>query len=116
MKSILKRITLLLSILLTLIVLAALISAAVCQRTFCIRNYTAAIEGIERDTTVVMLSDLHSCQYGEGNQRLLQAIRDAKPAAIFCVGDMVNADANDVEIRQLLSFVEHLQEDRKSVV
>lgn len=110
MKSILKRIALLLLVLFALVVLAAEVSAIVCQCTFCVRDYTVAIEGIQADTTVVLLSDLHSCQYGEGNQRLLQAIRDAKPAAIFCVGDMVNAGANDVEIRQLLSFVERLQE------
>lgn len=110
MKSILKRIVILLLALLALVVLAAEISAIVCKIAFCVRDYTAAIEGIETDTKVVMLSDLHSCQYGKNNRRLLQAIRREEPAAIFCVGDMVNAGADDTEIQQLISFVSDLQE------
>ena len=105
-----KRIVRVLLALLALVVLAAGISARVCKTNFCVRDYTVAIDGIEHDTTVVMLSDLHSCQFGEGNQRLLQAIRDAQPSAIFCVGDMVNAGADDAEIRQMLSFVADLQD------
>lgn len=110
MKSVLKRIALFLVAFLALAVLAAEISAIVCKSTFCVRDYTVKIDGIKTDTKVVMISDLHSCQYGDDNQRLLQAIRDEQPAAIFCVGDMVNAGADDAEIRQMLSFVEDLQE------
>ncbi len=110
MKTIFKRIVILLLALLALVVLAAEISAIVCKIAFCVRDYTAAIEGIETDTKVVMLSDLHSCQYGKNNRRLLQAIRREEPAAIFCVGDMVNAGADDTEIQQLISFVSDLQE------
>ena len=98
-------------LLLALTVLAAAgISAIICSNTFCVRNYDVSIEGITKDTTVVLLSDLHSCQYGKDNQRLLEAIRDIHPAAIFCAGDMVNADADDAELRQLTAFVVRLQE------
>ena len=90
-------------------VLAAEISAIVCSTTFCVRDYTVAIEGIERDTKVVLISDLHSRQYGENNARLLRAIAEAKPAAIFCAGDMVNAGADDAEVRQMVDFVARLQ-------
>ena len=110
MKSTLKRIIILLLVLLTLVLLASEISAIICMSTFCVRCYDVAIDGIQTDTKIVLISDLHSCQYGEDNQRLLQAIRAEKPAAIFCVGDMVNAGADDKEIRQLVSFVADLQE------
>lgn len=110
MKSTLKRIIILLLVLLALVLLAAEISAIICMSTFCVRRYDVAIDGIQTDTKIVLISDLHSCQYGEDNQCLLQAIRAEKPAAIFCVGDMVNAGADDAEIRQLVSFVANLQE------
>lgn len=110
MKLTLKRLALVLIALAALTVIAAAISAIVCKSTFCVRNYTVAIEGIKTDTRVVMLSDLHSCQYGKDNQRLLQAIQEEHPAAIFCVGDMVNAGADDTELKQLVSFVSDLQE------
>ena len=109
MKKIVRRIALLLIALLAPAVLAAEISAIVCKSTFCVRDYTVAIEGIQTETKVVLISDLHSCQYGEGNRRLLQAIRDEHPAAIFCAGDMVNAGADDEAYRQLVSFVAELQ-------
>ena len=105
-----KRAALFLLAVLALIVFAVEISVIVCKSTFCVRHYNVAIEGIQADTKIVLISDLHSCQFGEDNQRLLQAIRAEKPAAIFCVGDMVNAGADDAEIRQLVSFVADLQE------
>ena len=110
MKKRLKRIIITLLCLIAAGVTAAGISAAVCTHTFCVRNYAVPIEGIETETEVVMISDLHSCEYGEGNERLLRAIRDAQPAAIFCVGDMVNLGADAAEYRQLVTFVSRLQE------
>ena len=110
MKRTLKRIIAALLGLAALIMIAAGISALVCTHTFCTRNYTVTIDGIETDTKVVLLSDLHSFQYGENNADLLRAIRDEQPAAIFCAGDMVNAGAEDAEIRQLLTFVSDLQD------
>ena len=62
MKSVLKRIALFLVAFMALAVLAAEISAIVCKSTFCVRDYTVKIDGIQTDTKVVMISDLHSCQ------------------------------------------------------
>ena len=90
--------------------IAALISAVVCRNHFTVKDYTVSIEGIEQDTTVVMISDLHSHQFGEGNCELLRAISELHPAAIFTVGDMVNAGADDAEVHQMVAFVSRLQE------
>ena len=40
---------------------------------------------------VVVLGDLHSTYFGEGNQRLLEAVRKADPDYIFLVGDLLDA-------------------------
>ena len=110
MKVILKRVALLLLVLIVMAVLVIEISAIVCRSAYRVRHYDVSIEGIETDATVVLLSDLHSCQFGADNQRLLRTIREIRPAAIFCAGDMVNAGAGDAEIRQLVSFIADLQE------
>lgn len=36
----------------------------------------------------VVLSDLHSTEFGPGNRRLLDAVREAKPEIIFLLGDL----------------------------
>lgn len=108
-----KRILLCLSILLWLlaaVVLTVELSVIICKSFFVVRDYDVAIEGIEQNTTVVLISDLHSMQFGKDNARLLRAIADQHPAAIFCVGDMVNAGAGNAEIRQLVAFISDLKE------
>lgn len=41
--------------------------------------------------TAILLSDLHNAVFGDGNERLLQAIRNEKPELIFVAGDMVTS-------------------------
>ena len=40
---------------------------------------------------VAVLGDLHSAYFGEDNQRLLEAVRKARPDYIFLVGDLLDA-------------------------
>ena len=47
------------------------------------------LDGLDRERKVILLSDLHNCQYGAGNEKLLQAIRDEKPDMILIAGDML---------------------------
>ena len=95
--------------LIALTVLVLEISAVICKSFFSVREYTVAIDGIERDTTVVLISDLHSMEFGKNNARLLRAIAEQHPAAIFCAGDMVNLGAGGAELRQLIAFITDLQ-------
>lgn len=44
---------------------------------------------IKKDCTFVFLSDLHSHEFGSGNQRLLSTVKEIKPAAILIGGDMM---------------------------
>lgn len=106
MKKTIKRILLLLLAL----ALAAGISAVVCSLTFRTKSYTVAIEGIERETKVVLISDLHDRQFGRENQRLIDAIAAEHPDAIFVVGDMVNLGADDAEVRRMVQLLERLQD------
>ena len=85
-------------------------SVVICKSCFRTCDYTVAIEGITSDTKVVLISDLHSCEFGKDNERLLRAIAAERPAAIFCVGDMVNADADDAEVQHMVDFVARLHQ------
>nr|WP_326167045.1 metallophosphoesterase [uncultured Oscillibacter sp.] len=39
----------------------------------------------------VVLGDLHSASFGEGNERLLEAVEDQEPEYIFLVGDLLDS-------------------------
>ena len=44
-----------------------------------------------KDLTLTVLTDLHNRSYGEGNQKLLDMVRETEPDAIFLVGDILTA-------------------------
>lgn len=45
---------------------------------------------VETTVRLAVLTDLHSCAYGEGQQDLLQAVAAAKPDGVLLVGDIVD--------------------------
>ena len=107
-----KRILRILYILLWLLAAAALaaeVSMFVCSSFFRTREYTVAIEGIRRETKVVLISDLHGGQFGRDNRRLIDAIAAQQPDAIFVVGDMVNNGADDAEVRRAVELLGRLE-------
>lgn len=56
------------------------------------------LAGMKEEKRLVFLSDLHNCSYGEANQELLRAIREAGPDLILIGGDMlVRSDGNSFE-------------------
>lgn len=58
---------------------------------------------------VAVLADLHGFSYGEKNVRLLSAVRELKPEAIFIVGDMIvskNLDTYDSALETLRGLLE----------
>ncbi len=80
------------------VVLTAAVSAVVCGISIKVTNYTKDIDGIDTPCRIVVISDLHSKEYGKDNERLVALIAEQSPDAIFCVGDMLSrsADADDI--------------------
>lgn len=102
-----------LKIILLIIAAAALtvaISAAVCSVVLTVTEYDAPIKGIEKETKIVCIADLHSKEYGKNNERLVAKIAEQNPDAIFVVGDMINADASAEEVEDFLSLMSELGE------
>lgn len=55
-----------------------------------VREYTVDSDKINTPVTIVMLSDLHGCEHGDGNTQLIEAIRSISPDLILMCGDMIN--------------------------
>ena len=68
----------------------------VVNRTIGISFYTCPSPKIIAPVCLVQLSDLHSRQFGSGNQRLIENIKEIGPDLILITGDMVNSTDTDV--------------------
>ena len=55
-----------------------------------VREYIIESEKIDSAVNIVMLSDLHGCEYGEGNSELIAQIEALEPDLILFCGDMIN--------------------------
>lgn len=55
-----------------------------------VREYIIESEKIDSPVTVLFLSDLHGCEYGEGNSELIAQIEGLEPDLILFGGDMIN--------------------------
>lgn len=106
----LKRIMTVLLILLGICIAAALVSAVVCSVSIKTTYYTEALPGLEKPCRIVAISDLHSKEYGDDNERLVALIARQKPDAIFCVGDMLSRNADDEDISHFGALVARLCE------
>lgn len=55
-----------------------------------VRRYQIEARGEEDKVSIVLLTDLHSCKYGEGQQELLESIRNENPDVVLLGGDIVD--------------------------
>lgn len=65
---------------------------------FKVTEYRVASPKIKEQVCAAVLSDLHGFTYGQGNERLLKALENMHPQAIFIPGDMlVSRDSDTFE-------------------
>ncbi|MDO4815599.1 MAG: metallophosphoesterase [Bacillota bacterium] len=81
------------------------VSAVVCSQSLKVTDYSISAEGLNSELKIVCISDLHSKEYGNANEKLLSLIAEQKPDAIFANGDMINRDATEAEIQQFLDLL-----------
>lgn len=91
-------------------VLASAVSAVICSRELKVTEYDVGIDGLTSPARVVVISDLHSKEYGNDNSTLLALIAAQHPDAVFAVGDMINRSADEEDILQFLELLVKLQE------
>ncbi len=87
---------------LLLLILVLLLAAA-----FDVRLKTAVYHidsyKVSRPVTLALLTDLHSCRYGDGQQQLISAIDSQKPDIILLGGDIFDEDMPHDNAKTLLS-------------
>lgn len=97
-----KTICILSGILLILIVWTAWGNTALELNTYTISNcgLPDAFDGYR----IAQVSDLHNAEFGDGNQRLLDMLREAEPDMIAITGDLI--DSRKTNIAVALAFAE----------
>lgn len=78
------------------------------SRRFVVVKYHITSPKLRKKCRIVMLSDLHNKEYGEQNERLLQAIREQNPDLILMAGDMVTANGEKTQMQAPLWFIRRL--------
>lgn len=73
-----------------------------------IEYYEIISDNIREDTTIVLLTDLHGCEFGRENNRLLKRIDGISPSFICIAGDMTVKNGKKTE--SVLSFLHPLSE------
>lgn len=53
-------------------------------------TYAIVSDEVEAPVCLAVLTDLHSCSYGEGQRELLDAVSEVRPDAVLLVGDIVD--------------------------
>jgi len=79
-----------------LLVAAALILFGIGDCVYCMtrfrkKRFTLRDKRIRKPFRFVLLTDLHGRCYGTGNRKLLRAIEEEHPDAVFIAGDMITA-------------------------
>lgn len=66
-----------------------------------VRRYTQATDKVTALVRLVMLSDYHSTSYGDNQKNLVDAVKKQEPDIILMVGDMVDDERPEDNVRQL---------------
>ena len=85
-------------------VLAVLLVIAADSRLL-VRNYTLESEELDTPIRIALITDLHSCRYGEGQRELLDAIHAQKPDVILLGGDIFDDDIANTNTELFLSGI-----------
>ncbi len=68
-------------------------------------SYTISDERIETPIRIVLITDLHSCRYGEGQKTLLNVIDAQKPDLVLLGGDIFDDDLPNDNTKIVLGYV-----------
>ena len=93
----------LLRLLISLLVLAVILGAAVAfygrytQTHYRTSFYQETSEKVSSDIRIAVISDIHNREYGENNEVLISDLRALKPDLILFLGDVVTRDDDDYQ-------------------
>lgn len=88
---------------------AALLVWAGLDTSLTVQTYTVESGKVEAPVRLALLTDLHSCDYGEGQRELLDAVEEQDPDLVLLGGDIVD-DGPEMPEERALATVEALAE------
>ena len=74
---------------------------------FDVNNWTFESPKIRKETTMVVISDLHECEFGDRNCRLFAAIKELDPDCIVIAGDWIEA-GRKADCSRAMAFLKEL--------
>ena len=80
-----------------LLVIALVVELYISNNVLTVSEYFVKAE-VEEPLRIVQLTDLHNNEFGKGNKRLAQKVREQEPDLIFMTGDMINEDDEDLRV------------------
>jgi len=92
-------------ILLVLLALVIVLAVTAFYNSLTVTEYTIYSEKINNTVKIVLLTDLHSCVYGNNQEKLIKKIEKQKPDIIFMSGDIADDVLPDVNVVQLLEGI-----------
>lgn len=92
-----KKIIKILVIILSILILACLASIWVSYNWLTVSHFTVQSSKISEPFRIVLISDLHEHQFGRGNEKLAEKIREQSPDLIIIDGDMINSDSENAD-------------------
>lgn len=81
-----------LRVLLPAAAVAVAAAAAALNTHLTIRNYEVETDEVSRPIRLLLLTDLHSCDYGEGQRELLDVVEGQHPDLVLLGGDILDDD------------------------
>lgn len=92
-----KKIIKILVIILSILILACLASIWVSYNWLTVSHFTVQSSKISEPFRIILISDLHEHQFGRGNEKLAEKIREQSPDLIIIDGDMINGDSENAD-------------------
>lgn len=59
--------------------------------------YNVSSLKVNNPVRIIQISDLHNCQYGKDNQKLIERVKKLEPDIIICTGDIIDSSITDTE-------------------
>lgn len=95
-----KRMVLLAALLILVMLLAAALD---CRMV--VRRYEVDAAAVNAPVRVVLVTDLHSCYYGEGQKTLIEAVKTQSPDLILLGGDIFGDKMDDANTERFLAGI-----------
>lgn len=92
-----KKVIKILVIILFILILVCLASIWVSYNWLTVSHFTVQSSKISEPFRIILISDLHEHQFGRGNEKLAEKIREQSPDLIIIDGDMINGDSEDAD-------------------